>query len=291
MATTAHVPRIFVLAGTNGAGKSSIGGATLRARGAQYFNPDEAAARIRAAQPHLSATQANSAAWHEGKRLLQHAIAHGMDYNFETTLGGRSFATLLKDAAARGIEVRIWYVGLASPEHHLARVKARVRKGGHDIPEADIRRRFDQSRLQLIELLPHLSELRLYDNTAEADPHQGKAPRPQPVLHWRRTAADGHGEVLVPALRDLAGTPEWAKPVVAAALKLSVNGEAVHVQPTAVAGKAPAASRKAANGGKTKSATPPKSARTTAREAVSPAERTGKSRTMGKAAGKTPRKA
>ena len=144
---------MVALLGANGAGKSSIGGATIRARGAQYFNPDEAAARIRQAHPHFSATQANSAAWHEGKRLLQHAIAQRLDHNFETTLGGQSLARLLKDAATAGFEVRIWYVGLASPEHHLARVEARVRKGGHDIPEADIRRRFDQSRLQLIQLV------------------------------------------------------------------------------------------------------------------------------------------
>lgn len=223
MAKTAHVPRLFVLAGTNGAGKSSIGGATIRAHGGQYFNPDEAAARIREAQPHLSATQANSAAWHEGKRLLQHAIAHGMDYNFETTLGGKSFSNLLKAAAAQGFEVRIWYVGLASPEHHLARVKARVKKGGHDIPEADIRRRFDQSRLQLIELLPHVAELRVYDNSDEADPHQGKAPCPRLVLHWRQTASQSgqrQAAVLVPATpQALADTPEWAKPVVMTALK------------------------------------------------------------------------
>jgi len=211
---TAHVPRLFVLAGTNGAGKSSIGGATIRAHGAQYFNPDEAAARIRAAQPHLSATQANSAAWHEGKRLLQHAITQRLDHNFETTLGGQSFARLLKQAAESGIEVRIWYVGLASPEQHLARVKARVRKGGHDIPEADIRRRFDQSRLQLIQLLPHLTELRVYDNSHEADPHQGQAPKPRLVLHWQS------GAVRVPSGAEaLAQTPEWAKPVVMAALK------------------------------------------------------------------------
>lgn len=219
MASTDHTPRLFVLAGTNGAGKSSIGGATIRAKGAQYFNPDEAAAAIRRAQPHLSLTQANSAAWHEGKRLLQHAIAHGLDYNFETTLGGRSFAKLLEEAAGKGFEIRIWYVGLASPEHHLARVKARVRKGGHDIPEADIRRRFDQSRLQLIQLLPLLTELRVYDNTAEADPHQGIAPRPQWLLHWQRTPGQA-GVVLHP--RDaaaLAQTPEWVKPVVMAALK------------------------------------------------------------------------
>lgn len=222
MAKTAHAPRLFVLAGTNGAGKSSIGGATIRSRGGEYFNPDEAAARIRQAQPHLSATQANSAAWHEGKRLLQHAISKGLDYNFETTLGGKSFATLLKEAAAKGFEVRIWYVGLASPEHHLARVKARVKKGGHDIPEADIRRRFDQSRLQLIELLPHLAELRVYDNSDEADPHQGKAPKPRLVLHWSNAL------VLAPAsAQALMSTPEWAKPVVMAALKRQSDAQTV----------------------------------------------------------------
>ncbi|HIV70277.1 MAG TPA: zeta toxin family protein [Candidatus Aquabacterium excrementipullorum] len=223
MATTDHTPRLFVLAGTNGAGKSSVGGATIRARGAQYFNPDEAAAAIRRAQPHLSATQANSAAWHEGKRLLQHAIAKGMDYNFETTLGGKSFAKLLEEAARQGFEVRVWYVGLASPEHHLARVKARVRKGGHDIPEADIRRRFDQSRLQLIQLLPVLTELRVYDNTAEADPHKGVPPKPQLLLHWQR-GKDGRGVVKQPQdATALAATPEWAKPVVMAALKASAS--------------------------------------------------------------------
>lgn len=227
MATTDHTPRLFVLAGTNGAGKSSIGGATIRARGGHYFNPDEAAAAIRQAQPHLSATQANSAAWHEGKHLLQHAIAHGLDYNFETTLGGRSFARLLEDAARRGFEVRIWYVGLASPEHHLARVKARVSKGGHDIPEADIRRRFDQSRLQLIQLLPHLTELRVYDNTVEADPHQGIAPRPQLLLHWQRST-DASAQVRHPQdPTTLARTPEWAKPVVMAALKAPAQAPAL----------------------------------------------------------------
>lgn len=223
-APSPQAPRLFVLAGTNGAGKSSIGGAMIRASGAQYFNPDEAAARIRQAQPHLSATQANSAAWHEGKRLLQHAIAQRLDYHFETTLGGQSLARLLRQAADAGFEVRIWYVGLASPEHHLARVKARVSRGGHDIPEADIRRRFDQSRLQLIQLLPHLTELRVYDNTAEADPHQGMAPKPRLLLHWQA------GRVLAPNdAASLAKTPEWAKPIVMAALKAGVR--AVSSQP------------------------------------------------------------
>lgn len=217
-----HIPRLFVLAGTNGAGKSSIGGATLRARGGHYFNPDEAAAALRRAQPHLSTTQANSAAWHEGRRLLQQAIRERLDYNFETTLGGRSFVRLLQDAAGRGFEVRIWYVGLGSAEQHLARVKARVAHGGHDIPEVDIRRRFDQSRLNLIQLLPHLAELRVYDNSEEADPRQGSHPRPRLLLHWQHATPTSPGQVLQPeGSEGLAAVPPWAKPLVMAAMKES----------------------------------------------------------------------
>ncbi len=214
-------PRIFVLAGTNGAGKSSIGGATIRQRGGLYFNPDEAARAIRAVNPQLSQTQANSAAWHEGKRLLQQAIAGRQDYAFETTLGGNTVVKLLEEAASKGFEVRVWYVGLASPEHHLARVKARVAKGGHDIPEADVRRRFDHSRLQLIKLLPCVAELRLYDNTDQADPSAGVAPKPKLVMHWQSGAVLGQARGRVVAPADLRPTPHWAKPIVAAALKLA----------------------------------------------------------------------
>ena len=206
-----RAPRIYVLAGTNGAGKSSIAGAMLLRQRVEYFNPDEAARRIRAANPGISQTQANGAAWHEGKRLLERAIAERLDFAFETTLGGRTITALLERAAARGFEVRIWYVGLNGPELHIARVRARVAKGGHDIPEPRIRERYDASRLNLIRLLPSLSELWVYDNSKDADPDAGVAPEPRLVLHVR------HGAVVGP--RDLALTPEWAKAIVAAVIK------------------------------------------------------------------------
>jgi predicted ABC-type ATPase len=200
-----------VLAGTNGAGKSSIAGAMLLRQRVEYFNPDEAARRILAANPGISQTQANSAAWHEGRRLLERAIAERLDFAFETTLGGRTITDLLERAASRGFEVRIWYVGLNGPELHIARVRARVAKGGHDIPEPRIRERYDASRLNLIRLLPSLSELWVYDNSKDADPDAGVAPEPRLVLHVR------HGAVVGP--RDLALTPEWAKAIVAAVMK------------------------------------------------------------------------
>jgi hypothetical protein len=136
-------------------------------------------------------------------------------------------------------------VGLASPEHHLARVKARVMKGGHNIPEADIRRRFDQSRLQLIQLLPLLTELRVYDNSDEADPHQGIAPRPRLLLHWQRQAGASTGVVKHPQdASTLGNTPDWAKPVVMAALKASVEPMA-SPQPSSPAGARPKRNRPA----------------------------------------------
>jgi predicted ABC-type ATPase len=210
---SARPPRIYVIAGVNGAGKSSIGGAAFRSFGGDYYNPDEAARRLIAAKSALDSTVANSAAWQEGMRLLRKAIAERLDFSFETTLGGNTVARVLTDAAAQGIALYMWYAGLESADLHVQRVRARVRRGGHDIPEEAIRRRYERSRLNLIALLPRLTALRVYDNSAEADPEAGAVPHPVLVLH-----TEG-GKILNPG--DLARAPDWAKPIVAAALKLS----------------------------------------------------------------------
>jgi predicted ABC-type ATPase len=202
--------RIFVLAGVNGAGKSSIGGAMFRETGANYYNPDEAAHLLRKANPRLAQSEANSVAWQQGRRLLERAIAERLDFALETTLGASTIPKLLVAAADSGSEVRIWYAGLDSVERHIERVRARVRRGGHDIPEADIRRRFDNSRLNLIHLMPKLAALRVYDNSEESDPAKGRPPRPKLVLHMER------GRIVGP--RNLVQTPEWARPIVAAAM-------------------------------------------------------------------------
>jgi predicted ABC-type ATPase len=205
-------PQIRVLAGVNGAGKSSIVGATIRDNGGEYYNPDEASREIMAANPGLGQTEANSVAWEQGRKLLERAIDQGLDFTFETTLGGNTIPRMLAEAAKRGVEVDIFYVGLASAEAHIERVRQRVSAGGHDIPEADIRRRYLHSLINLVILLPVLTELRLYDNSATADPATGKAPQLVLVLHTDR------GRIVGPS--DLTSTPDWAKPIAAAALKL-----------------------------------------------------------------------
>jgi predicted ABC-type ATPase len=206
-----QIPCIYVLAGTNGAGKSSLAGATFVAKGTEYFNPDEAASLILSANPEITQPEANSAAWHQGKRLLERAIAERLSFAFETTLGGQTITALLDSALSAGAEVRVWYVGLRSAELHIARVRARAAKGGHDIPEARIHERYDRSRLNLIHLMPKLTELRVYDNSEEADLDAGVSPEPKLLLHIAR------GKIMSSC--DLAATPAWAKPILGAALK------------------------------------------------------------------------
>jgi hypothetical protein len=70
----------------------------------------------------------------------------------------------------------------------------------------------EQSRINLIELMPHLTELRVYDNSVDADPASGKTPEPKLLLHMKR------GAIL--NLHELKNTPDWAKPIVSTALKL-----------------------------------------------------------------------
>jgi predicted ABC-type ATPase len=206
-------PCIYVLAGTNGAGKSSVGGAALRESGADYFNPDEATLRILKANPGISITEANSAAWHEGKRLLERAISERLDFAFETTLGGHTIPDLLKKALSTGLEVRLWFIGLSTPELHIARVRSRGAKGGHDIPEDKIRERYDRSRVRLIELMSTITELRVFDNSVEADPSEGRPPQPTLILHLK------NGKIV--EMCELGVTPDWAKPLLASAIRLA----------------------------------------------------------------------
>ena len=91
---------------------------------------------------------------------------------------------------------------------------ARVAAGGHAIPEAKIRERYQTALQNLITLLPYLAHLQVYDNSVEAAP--GKSV-PDPVL-----VAEMHaGKLKWPAtLKSLRGTPQWAKPLLEAALAL-----------------------------------------------------------------------
>jgi predicted ABC-type ATPase len=95
----------------------------------------------------------------------------------------------------------------------MARVRSRVARGGHDIPEEKIRERYDRSRINLIALMSRLTALRVFDNSIDSDPHAGRAPQPILILHLAK------GKIL--EMVELSKTPQWAKALVAAAVKNS----------------------------------------------------------------------
>jgi predicted ABC-type ATPase len=186
-----------------------VAGAALTQRGTEFYNPDEATRRYVAAG--LSLHEANARAWDEGRRLLERAIRERLDFAFETTLGGHTMTALLLEAVKQGLHVRIFYVGLARLELHIQRVRKRAARGGHDIPEHKIRARWEASRENLIRLLPHVAELAVWDNSAEADPDADEAPAPVRILSMQ--------DRKIHHLCPLGQVPTWAKPIVAAALE------------------------------------------------------------------------
>ena len=203
-------PVLFVLAGVNGAGKSSIGGHLLERAGLAWFNPDTFAREL-VADTGCGQLEANAIAWQEGMRRLDAALHNGTSHAFETTLGGRTVPARILDAT-RSHDVILWFCGLASPEQHLARVRARVASGGHDIPEAKIRERWLTAQLNLIALMPHLSQLQVYDNSRDVDVGD---PIPDPMLVLELIA----GQCTWPTGAEaMAKTPEWAKALVEAAV-------------------------------------------------------------------------
>jgi len=206
-------PVLYVLAGVNGGGKSSIGGHLLERAGLTWFNPDTFARELKAATGCDQET-ANANAWQESMHRLEEAIAKGSNHAFETTLGGNSVAAKILQAT-KTHAVLIWFCGLSSPELHIARVEARVAAGGHPIPEEKIRERYPLAQMNLIKLMPHVAYLKVYDNTAEASA-DGTVPDPILVLEME------NGQVISPDpddLETLQRAPEWAKALLEAALR------------------------------------------------------------------------
>ncbi len=90
----------------------------------------------------------SSARVESGRRFidaLNDHVARQQSVIVETTLSGKTFRHVVANASQTGFSVTIMYLFLKSADVCVARVAERVRKGGHDVPEADVRRRFTRS--------------------------------------------------------------------------------------------------------------------------------------------------
>ena len=162
-------PNCYIIAGPNGAGKTTFAteflplyakctnfiNADLIARGLSPFDPD--AAMLRAGRTVL-------------ERIAEFTKAR-TDFGFETTLSGRSYAPLLGRVKKAGFRLHMFYLWIPSPELSLLRIRYRVERGGHNVPERDVRRRFTRTLGNLFGLYrPLLGTLHFFDNGSDK-PH------------------------------------------------------------------------------------------------------------------------
>jgi len=156
-------PNVYIIAGPNGAGKTTFAreflpkyadcrnfvNADLIAQGLSPFSPETAAFR----------------AWRLMLEEMEAFARHGDDFGFETTLSGRSHLNVIRGLKQRRQEVHVFYLWVPSVELALSRVRGRVLQGGHDVPEAVVRRQFDRSITNfLVHYRPLADSWTLYDN-------------------------------------------------------------------------------------------------------------------------------
>ena len=133
--------RIIIISGPNGAGKTTFAREYLPNEGntPTFINADLIAAG-------LDPFNVEGAAFRAGRMVLEMieaCVARGDNFAFETTLSGRGYARMIPLWQKLGYRVQLIFLRLPSPEAAIARVKQRVEMDGHNVPEEDIRRRFD----------------------------------------------------------------------------------------------------------------------------------------------------
>jgi predicted ABC-type ATPase len=168
MTAVARDNKIIIIAGPNGAGKTTFARSFLPAEAQllRFINADVIAARLAPSAPETAAIKAGRLMLEE----IEQCARRGESFAFETTLSGLSYLRLIAGWRAQGYRVSLFFLRLPNAETAIARVAARVRQGGHDIPEPVIRRRFDTGWNNLQRHYKQIvDDWALYDN-AGAEP-------------------------------------------------------------------------------------------------------------------------
>ena len=158
-------PNVYIIAGPNGAGKTTFAREFLPkyAYCRNFINADLIAAGMSPFSPEAAAIRA-------GRLMLGEIglfMRRGVDFGFETTLSGRTYLRVIQRLKEGGYQVHFFYLWIPSVELALARIRELVLRGGHDVPEGVVRRRFDRSiRNFLTRYRPLADSWNLYDNTS-----------------------------------------------------------------------------------------------------------------------------
>lgn len=157
------MPTYTIFAGVNGAGKTSIYKSIYynENKDEKRINTDEMVARIGSWKDNNLQMKCAR----EAVKLIKQYILKGISFNQETTLSGKSIIKNIKIAKENGFYVVMNYIGVEEPEIAKERVKIRVSKGGHGIPDKDIERRYYDSLRNLNTVIEMCDEINVYDNT------------------------------------------------------------------------------------------------------------------------------
>ncbi len=132
---------LYIIAGPNGSGKTTFAREFLPqyAHCPNFVNADLFAQAFAPFSPEKAALKAGKLLVNEIHRLAD----AGVDFAVETTLSGKAYLSFVKDLKrTKGYKIHLFFLWIPSAELALLRIKQRVAKGGHNIPESDVRRRF-----------------------------------------------------------------------------------------------------------------------------------------------------
>lgn len=163
MATPKQRPTIYLIAGCNGAGKTTFAREFLpnEVHCLRFFNADELARGLSPFSPSAAAVKAGRLLIKE----IRQALKKRDTFALESTLSGLTYIRLLKHALSEGYEVELHYLWLPDVKEAISRVKQRVAKGGHNVPSADIKRRFTRSLHHFLnDYLPLSTRWAVWDN-------------------------------------------------------------------------------------------------------------------------------
>ncbi|MBY6798580.1 ATPase [Clostridium botulinum] len=157
------MPTYTIFAGVNGAGKTSIYQSIYynENKDEKRINTDEMVARIGSWKDNNLQIKCAR----EAVKLIKQYILEHIFFNQETTLSGKSIIKNIKFAKEKGFYIIMNYIGVEDPEVAKERVKIRVSKGGHGIPDKDIERRYYDSLNNLNNVIEMCDEVNIYDNT------------------------------------------------------------------------------------------------------------------------------
>lgn len=158
------MPRLYILAGCNGAGKTTASYTflpeILDCR--EFVNSDEFAKSLSPFDPSI----ASVAASRYMIRRIQYLLDLGADFSIETTLATRSLVSTIKEARSRGYTITLIYLWVQNPELAIQRVRDRVASGGHNIQEDVLRRRYSVGLHYLFDIyMPLCDRWMIGDNT------------------------------------------------------------------------------------------------------------------------------